>query len=122
MLKSKIHNAVVTQTDLKYNGSITIDSTLMKKADIIENERVQIVNYNNGERFETYVIEGDKDSGMICLNGPAARLATPGNIIHILSYANVDGKELKEFKTRIIILNDENKIVSEKLYKFFYKY
>ena len=114
ILKSKIHNAVVTQTELTYTGSITIDSQLMGKSDIIENERVQVVNINNGARFETYVIKGDKGTGMICLNGPAARLGAVGDVIHILSYATISEEELKDFKPRIIVLNDKNEIIQEK--------
>ena len=108
MLKSKIHNAVVTQSELSYTGSITIDGSLMEKSDIIENERVQVVNINNGARFETYVIQGGKGTGSICLNGPAARLGSPGDKIHILSYATMSQDELKGFKPRIIFLNDKN--------------
>ena len=108
MLKSKIHNAVVTQTELSYEGSITVDASLMEKSDIIENERVQVVNINNGARFETYVIQGEKGTGSICLNGPAARLCSPGDKIHILSYATMSQDELKGFKPRIIFLNNKN--------------
>ena len=108
MLKSKIHNAVVTQTELSYSGSITIDELIMEKSDIIENARVQVVNLNNGARFETYVIQGEKGAGSICLNGPAARLGSPGDKIHILSYATMSQDELKGFKPRIIFLNDKN--------------
>ncbi len=108
MLKSKIHNAVLTQTELSYVGSITIDGSLMEKSNIIENERVQVVNINNGARFETYVIQGEKGAGSICLNGPAARLGSPGDKIHILSYATMSQDELKGFKPRIIFLNDKN--------------
>ena len=114
MLKSKIHNAVVTQTELSYVGSITIDGSLMEKSDIIENERVQVVNINNGARFETYVIQGEHGEGKICLNGPAARLCSPGDIIHILSYATISENELKDFKPKIIVLNDNNEISQEK--------
>ena len=114
MLKSKIHNATVTQTELEYIGSITIDRSILEKADIIENERVQVVNINNGERFETYVIEGGKNTGMICLNGPAARLASPGDRIHILTYVTVGADELKDYKPDIIILNDKNEVVHKK--------
>ncbi len=114
MLKSKIHNAVVTETELTYAGSITIDRILMEKANIIENERVQVVNLNNGTRFETYVIQGESGKGMVCLNGPAARLVTKGDIIHILSYATISEEELENFKPMIIVLNDKNEIVQEK--------
>lgn len=115
MLKSKIHNAMITQTELKYAGSITIDSSVLEKADIVENERVQVVNVNNGERFETYVIAGEKGSGEICLNGPAARLGCVGDKIHILSYTTIDSSELKGFKPAIIVLNDKNEIDYNKI-------
>lgn len=114
ILKSKIHNAVVTQTDLSYSGSITIDELIMEKSDIIENERVQVVNLNNGARFETYVIKGEKGTEMICLNGPTARLGSPGDTIHILSYATMSEDELRGFKPKIIVLNDKNEIIQEK--------
>ncbi|MFC1539352.1 aspartate 1-decarboxylase [Candidatus Latescibacterota bacterium] len=114
MLKSKLHNAAVTQTELSYMGSITIDGLLLEKADILENERVQVVNINNGERFETYVISGEKSSGTICLNGPAARLAAEGDRIHILSYATMNEEELNKFKPDILILNENNVIIDKK--------
>lgn len=114
MLKSKIHNAVVTKTELTYVGSITIDSQLMKKSNIIENERVQVVNLNNGARFETYVIKGEKGKGTIGLNGPASRLGAIGDVIHILSYATISEAELKNYKPMIIVLNDKNEIIQEK--------
>ncbi|MFC1692810.1 aspartate 1-decarboxylase [Candidatus Latescibacterota bacterium] len=111
LLKSKLHGATVTQTELYYDGSITIDVHLMEMADIVENERVQIVNVNNGVRFETYVIRGEKGSGMICLNGPAARLGIKGDIIHILSYDNISSEELEDFTPGIFILNEKNEII-----------
>jgi len=114
VLKSKIHSARVTQADLYYEGSITIDESLMKRADIAENERVQVVNLNNGARFETYVIKGESGSGTICLNGPAARLGTESDTIHILSYALVDDVELKRWEPKIFVLGEGNKIVTEK--------
>ncbi len=113
LMKSKLHGACVTQANLKYEGSITIDEDLMEKADVVENERVQVVNVNNGERFETYVIKGGRGSGSICLNGPAARLGTEGDIIHIISYAHVDEKEREAFKATVIILNEDNTIKQE---------
>jgi len=113
MLKSKIHNAAVTRTELTYYGSITIDRALLDKADIIENERVQVVNVNNGARFETYVIEGERGSKIIGLNGPAARLGAPGDTIHILSYATFSEEELEGFRPVILILNDKNEICDE---------
>lgn len=113
MLKSKIHNAEITQTELSYSGSITIDALILEKSDIIENERVQVVNMNNGARFETYVIQGEKGTGMICLNGPAARLGSPGDRIHILTYATMSEEKLKDFKPKIIVLNEKNEIIRE---------
>ncbi|MFC1541172.1 aspartate 1-decarboxylase [Candidatus Latescibacterota bacterium] len=114
MLKSKLHNAAVTQTELSYMGSITIDGLLLEQADILENERVQVVNINNGERFETYVISGEKGSGTICLNGPAARLAAIGDRIYILSYATMNEEELIKFKPDILILNEKNEVIDKK--------
>ncbi len=110
VLKSKIHRAVVKQAELDYIGSITIDETLMEKAGIMEYEKVQIVNINNGERFETYVISGEKDSGMICLNGAAARMAQPNDKIIIMSYASMTPEEAKENPPKVVFVDDENKI------------
>jgi aspartate 1-decarboxylase len=102
VLKSKIHRATVTGADLNYIGSITIDEALMEAANIIENEKVQIVNNNNGERIETYVIKGERNSGKIEINGAAARRAQPGDIIIIMSYATMDFEEAKKFKPFVI--------------------
>jgi aspartate 1-decarboxylase len=110
ILKSKIHRATVTEADLNYIGSITIDETLMDASGLIENEKVQVVNINNGERIETYVIKGERDSGMICLNGPAARKALPGDIVIILAYAQMSAEEADSFVPRIIFPDDQNKI------------
>jgi len=110
LMKSKIHRARVTDANLNYVGSITIDEELMEKADILRNEKVQVVNNNNGNRFETYVIPGEKGSGTICLNGAAARLVHPGDIIIILSYGIFEKKEALEYKPRIIFLDDKNKV------------
>ncbi|MBO6496285.1 MAG: aspartate 1-decarboxylase [Roseivirga sp.] len=107
IFKSKIHRAKVTQAELHYVGSITLDQTLMEAADIIENEKVQIVNVNNGERFDTYVIKGEKDSGTVCLNGPAARKVQVGDIIIIVSYAIMEREEAKNHQP-IIIFPDQN--------------
>ena len=109
MLKSKIHNAEVTETELTYEGSITIDRAIMEAADILENERVQVVNVNNGARFETYVIAGEPNSGQICLNGPAARLGQPSDKIHIISYATVSPEELAGYRPSIIVLDEKNR-------------
>ncbi|MBN1294413.1 MAG: aspartate 1-decarboxylase [Candidatus Latescibacteria bacterium] len=114
VLKSKIHNATITQVNLKYEGSLTIDEQLLEKADIAENERVQVVNCNNGTRLETYVITGEKGSGIIGLNGPAARLGNVGDIIHIITYAIVSEKELESFRPKVIILDKNNKIAVKK--------
>lgn len=95
VFKSKIHRAVVTQADLNYIGSITIDEDLMDAANIYENERVQVVNINNGERLETYVIKGERGSGVICLNGPAARRVEPGDLVIVISYAYMTLDEMK---------------------------
>ena len=98
IFKSKIHRAVITEANLNYVGSITIDEDLMEAANIIENEKVQVVNINNGERLETYVIKGKRGSGVCCLNGPAARKAVVGDIVVIIAYATMDFEEAKTFK------------------------
>ena len=102
VLKSKIHRVTVTEANLNYVGSITIDENLMDAVNLIENEKVQILDMNNGERFETYVIKGERNSGVICLNGPAARKALVGDIVVIISYALMDFEEAKHFKPSII--------------------
>ncbi len=102
VVKSKIHKVRVTEANLQYVGSITIDEDLMDAANIIENEKVQIVNINNGERLETYVIKGERGSGSICLNGPAARKVEVGDIIIIISYASMDFEEAKKFKPSFV--------------------
>ncbi len=102
VLKSKIHRVTVTEADLNYIGSITLDEELMNAANIIEGEKVQIVNINNGERLETYVIKGQKSSGNVCLNGPAARKVAVGDIIIIISYAQIDFEKAKQFKPTIV--------------------
>jgi len=102
VVKSKIHRVTVTEADLNYIGSITIDEDLMDAANLIENEKVQIVNINNGERLETYVITGERGSGQICMNGPAARRVAVGDIIIIISYASMEFEEAKSFKPVLI--------------------
>lgn len=102
MMKSKIHRVTVTEANLNYIGSITIDSTLIKAANILPGERVFIVNNNNGERFDTYVIAGEEGSGVICLNGAAARKAQPGDVIIIMAYAQMTPEEAVEFKPSVI--------------------
>ena len=110
-LKSKIHRVRVTQADLNYIGSITIDEALMEAANLIEGERVQIVNINNGERFETYVIKGDRQSGMICLNGPAARRVAVDDIIIIIGYGYLDFEEAKTFKPSLVFPNEATNLL-----------
>lgn len=112
MLKSKIHRATVTEANLNYVGSITIDENLMKSADILPNEKVQIVNNNNGARFETYVIQGRPGSGVICLNGAAARLVQPGDNVIIISYALIDDREAAAFDPKIIFVDEKNRITT----------
>ena len=111
LLKSKIHRVRVTQAELDYIGSITIDETLMLAANIIEGERVQIVNINNGERFETYVIKGTPNSGNICLNGPAARKVAINDIIIILGYGIMDFEEAKTFKPSLVFPNETTNLL-----------
>jgi aspartate 1-decarboxylase len=103
VLKSKIHRVTVTEANLNYMGSITIDENLMDAANLIENEKVQVVDINNGERFETYVIRGDRDTGVICLNGPAARKVAVGDVVIIMSYALMDFEEARHFKPVIVL-------------------
>ena len=98
VVKSKMHKVTVTEANLQYVGSITIDQELMEASNILENEKVQVVNINNGERLETYVIKGEKGSGEICLNGPAARKVAVGDVVIIISYASMDFEEAKGFK------------------------
>jgi aspartate 1-decarboxylase len=103
VLKSKIHRVTVTEANLNYVGSITIDENLMDAANIIENEKVQVVNINNGERLDTYVIRGERGTGIICLNGPAARKAAVGDVVIIISYAMMDFEEAKRFSPTLIL-------------------
>ena len=108
--KSKIHRATVTQADLNYVGSITIDEDLMDAANLIEGEKVQVVNINNGERLETYVIKGERGSGTVCLNGPAARKAQVGDVVIVISYASMEFEEAKRFKPFIIFPSPDNQL------------
>ena len=110
MLKSKIHRATVRQAELDYVGSITIDEELLEAAGILEYEQVQIVDVNNGERFETYTIAGERGSGMICLNGAAARCVQPKDKIIIMAYASVSAEEAKTHKTTVVFVDDDNRI------------
>lgn len=111
MMKSKIHRATVTDADLNYVGSITIDTDLMEAADILPYEQVAVVNINNGERFETYTIEGAAGGGDICLNGAAARLAQPGDLIIVISYAQYDEAELRGYEPTVVHVDRDNRAV-----------
>ena len=110
MLKSKIHRATVTQAELNYVGSITIDKALMDAAALIEYEKVQIVDIDNGARFETYIIEGEKNSGCICLNGAAARCVHVGDKIIIMSYAQMDKNDAKIHQPDVVFVNEKNEV------------
>lgn len=110
MFKSKIHRAKVTQAELYYEGSITIDQDLMETANILPYEKVQVVNVNNGARFETYTIIGERGSGVICLNGPAARLGAAGDEVIIIAYCTMTEDEAKKHKPTVVLVNAENKV------------
>ncbi|WP_199614915.1 aspartate 1-decarboxylase [Paenibacillus alkalitolerans] len=111
MMKSKLHRATVTEANLNYVGSITIDEDLMDAVDIWANEKVQVVNNTNGARLETYVIPGPRGSGTICLNGAAARLVQPGDVVIIISYGVMSEEEARAFKPKVAILNKDNRII-----------
>lgn len=110
MMKSKLHRATVTEANLQYVGSITIDEDLMDAVDLLPNEKVQIVNNNNGARLETYVIPGPRGSGVICLNGAAARLVQPGDIVIIIAYALMSDDEIRGYKPKVAIMDERNQI------------
>jgi aspartate 1-decarboxylase len=110
VLKSKIHRLVITEANLNYVGSITLDEDLIDAANIIENEKVQVVNVNNGERLETYVIRGKRGSGICCLNGPAARKGMVGDVVVVISYATMDFENAKSFKPWIVFPKEGNKV------------
>ncbi len=110
VLKSKLHRVKITEANLHYIGSITIDEALMEAANLIENEKVHVLNTDNGERLETYVIKGTRGSGMICMNGPAARRVTVGDTVIILSYAIMDFEAAKEYKPIIIFPKENNRL------------
>jgi aspartate 1-decarboxylase len=114
MLKSKIHRARVTEANINYEGSITIDQKLMEAADILPYEQVQVLNINNGARFSTYAIEGDRGSGEICLNGAAARLAVRGDTVIILSYCHVENDEAQHFTPKLVYVDAQNAITEVK--------
>lgn len=112
VLKSKIHRVKVTQAELNYVGSITLDEDLIDAADLIPGEKVQIVNINNGERLETYVIKGERGSGQVCLNGPAARKVQLGDILIIISYASMTQEEARNFEPILVFPNQENNLLT----------
>ncbi|HEV8128129.1 MAG TPA: aspartate 1-decarboxylase [Candidatus Eisenbacteria bacterium] len=107
--KSKIHRATVTEANLNYEGSVTLDADLMEAANILPNEQVQVLNVNNGERFDTYAIRGPRGSGMVCLNGPAARLAQVGDMVIILTYAWMEREELERHTPKVVLVDERNR-------------
>ena len=111
VVKSKIHRVKVTQAELNYVGSVTIDRALMEAANLLEGEKVQIVNINNGERLETYVIAGDRNSGTICLNGPAARKVQAGDLLIIIGYGYLDFEEAKTFKPSLVFPDETTNLI-----------
>ncbi len=117
MLKGKIHRAVVTQSELNYVGSVTVDCALLKAAGILEYEKVQVVDINNGERFETYTIAGEENSGVICLNGAAARRVQRGDKIIIMAYCSMTGDEAQKHKPVVVFVDEENKITKISRYE-----
>ena len=117
LLKAKIHRAVVTQADLNYVGSVTIDSTLLQESGILEYEKVQIVDIENGNRFETYTIAGEPGSGIICLNGAAAKCVSVGDKVIIMAYANLTPEEAKTHKQMVVFVDDDNKIARKANYE-----
>lgn len=117
LLKAKIHRAVVTQADLNYVGSVTIDSTLLQESGILEYEKVQIVDIENGNRFETYTIAGEPGSGIICLNGAAAKCVSVGDKVIIMAYANLTPEEAKTHKPMVVFVDDYNKIARKANYE-----
>jgi aspartate 1-decarboxylase len=110
MLKSKIHRATVTQADLNYVGSLTLDPDLMEAANILLHEQVHVLNINTGDRFETYVIQGERGSGVVCMNGAAARLGQPGDLVIVVTYAEMNPEEARNWKPTLVHVDDQNKI------------
>jgi aspartate 1-decarboxylase len=110
ILKSKVHRAMITEANLNYVGSLTLDEDLMDAANLIENEKITVVNANNGERLETYLIKGERGSGVVCLNGPAARKGTVGDIVIIISYGLMDFEKAKSFKPSVVFPKKGNKL------------
>lgn len=117
LFKSKLHRGTITESNINYAGSITIDCELLEKADILPGEKVQVVDINNGERFETYTILGERGSGVICVNGAAARLVQNGDKVIIISYAMMDKNEAGQFKPKVLMLDESNKIKAIKEYE-----
>ncbi len=117
LLKAKIHRAVVTQADLNYVGSVTIDTRLLEESGIMEYEKVQIVDINNGNRFETYTIAGEEGSGIICLNGAAAKCVDVGDKVIIMAYADMTPEEAKQHKPTVLFVNEKNEIVRKANYE-----
>jgi aspartate 1-decarboxylase len=113
VLKSKIHAATVTESDLAYTGSLTVDSSLLKAAGLYKYEKVQVVNINNGARFETYLIEGEADSGVICLNGACARLGEVGDKVIVMAYIDILEESISSYEPRILIMNESNRVLKE---------
>ncbi|MGN6533220.1 MAG: aspartate 1-decarboxylase [Ginsengibacter sp.] len=112
ILKSKVHRATITEANLEYVGSLTLDEDLMDAAGMIENEKIQVVNANNGERIETYLIKGERGSGVCCLNGPAARRGMAGDIVIIISYCTLPLEEARQFKPLVVFPDKNNKIAT----------
>ncbi len=110
ILKSKVHRAVITEANLNYVGSLTLDEDLMDAANMIEHEKISVVNANNGERLETYLIKGQRGSGICCLNGPAARKGMTGDVVVVISYATMDFEEAKKFKPTVVFPKEGNKL------------
>lgn len=110
ILKSKVHRAIITEANLNYVGSLTLDEDLMDAANMIENEKITVVNTNNGERLETYLIKGKRGSGVVCLNGPAARKGNEGDVVIIISYAQMDFEDAKSFKPALVFPKEGNKL------------
>ncbi len=113
MAKSKIHRATVTEANLNYEGSITIDSALLATADIFPGEKVQVVNIANGARFETYAIEGEAGSGIVCVNGAAARLTQPGDLVIIITYCHLEDAKARSHQMKVILVDGDNRVVAD---------
>lgn len=113
MCKSKIHRATITQAELHYEGSLTLDVALMEEANLLPYEKIQVVNINNGNRFETYLIEGERNSGVLCLNGAAARLGMTGDRVILISYGTFPDEELKDYKPKVVFVDENNKIIAK---------